>query len=529
MMDTNNKKADKKLTVITNSSSHIETNSFCHNAPTSFAAGFHPLHGDGDDNDSQAEISPSTPLLPSQLRKHHESLKLKARQEKAEKKRADAKEKRASQLGKQQPSVVLSDKMPSSDKAEDIVEINLVQPPTRLSYDYADDGKDIPSPTSYHAQGAMIRAKSHSMFESSPHQRHQHAMVFGHPAVPVAQQAQTLYPHQPSTTCSFLSTSPPPPPSMDTRDWVKMQARINSLEQQVGHVSRTNQLLNQELDKVNSHLDKLTREEGEGWRREYEFLVHQVDLMHRQLSSQFHQYNGSQFAMPPQTAGTGDDGTSMTRMLQREVRELSESLRKWQAAYKEADERYQRKLDGERVLKQTLQEREAQLVVLVDKLSGYEREFHRSISNYEELMRLSHELQVLEGKHPEHVLRALESAVSVASSSSSIMSRTPPPLSGTPDTAMSEASSTSPTTSTSYSEWSTPGAGLRMRLLALSPTDVDSMQTMEDANVATGDHMPGTFPASRRNSIAPQQPPPVDHLSVSILSWAALLATYMMS
>ncbi|KAG0260762.1 hypothetical protein DFQ27_003333 [Actinomortierella ambigua] len=529
-------KTDKKLTVDTSSTLPLtQTNKLYRDAPASFAAGFRPLHGDGDsdgdDNDSQAEISPSTPLLPSQLRKHHESLKLKARQEQAEKKRADAKEKRASQL-QQSLSVTLPDQKSPSDKADIIEEINLVQPPVAWPNDLDDANKDLLlSPTSYHAQGALIRAKSYSMFESSPQQHHQHhTTAYGYPAPPVSQHAQTVYLHQLSSTSSFLSTSPPPQPSMDTRDWIKMQARINSLEQQVGHVSRTNQLLNEELDKVHGHLDKLTHEEGEGWRREYEFLVQQVDLMHRQLSKQFGQFGqfgNSGFAMPTHAKGTGDDGTGLTRMLQREVRDLSDSLRKWQAAYADADERYRKKLDGERVLKQTLQEREAQLIVLVDKLSGYEREFRKSISNYEELMRLSRELQVLEGKHPEHVVRALESATSATSSSSSTSSHTPPRSSGTPDTSISETSST---TSIAGDEWSALQAGLRKRLSASSSMmDAGVLQTMDDANVATGDHMPGTFPASRRNSIAPSQPPPVDHLSVSILSWAALLATYMMS
>ncbi|KAG0228669.1 hypothetical protein BGW42_002047 [Actinomortierella wolfii] len=540
--ESNMNTTDTKLAASTLAKLHIHTDGHHrNNAPTSFAPGIHPLHDHEDDSHSQAGISPSTPMRPSQLRKHHESLRLKAREEQAEKKRADAKKKRASKVN-QLPSATSCDVSTPSDKKDDIEEIPIVRPQIFIPYDDDDNyDKNLMSPTSYHASGALIRAKSYSMFESSPSQHQQpyhHAMVYGNGKADIISQGQmpSLFPSS-GTTSPFLSKQPPLPPSMDTRDWVKMQARINSLEQQVAHVSRTNQLLNQELDKVNGHLDRLTREEGEGWRREYEFLVRQVDLMHRQLSNQYHIFCGGEHAIPSALpAGLEkDDGTNMTRMLQREVRDLSESLRKWQAAYKEADEQYRRKLDGERLLKQTLQEREEQLTSLMEKLSGYEREFHRSMSNYEELKRLSHELQVLEDKHPEHVIRALESATMRYSASStslsSLTSHNSRPPSSSPDTAMSETGST--VSVTSDHEWSSRHAGVRKRFSTASHDSISTPEAshciVEDPNVETGDHMPGTFPVPRRNSIAPPQPPPIDHLSVSILSWAALLATYMVS
>lgn len=143
---------------------------------------------------------------------------------------------------------------------------------------------------------------------------------------------------------------------MSTRDWVKMQSRINELEMQISHVSRANQLLNQELDKVNGHLLRLTSDENgecdEGWRREYEFLVQQVDLMHRQLQMaqnpqyqyqlvmQHQQQQRQQQQLPaPESA----DRSEVSRQLHSEVKELTESLRSWQAAFQQAEEQYRRK------------------------------------------------------------------------------------------------------------------------------------------------------------------------------------------
>lgn len=127
-----------------------------------------------------------------------------------------------------------------------------------------------------------------------------------------------------------------------TRDWIKMQTRINSLETEIVHVTRTNQLLNQELDKVSGHLQRLTSENGEGWRKEYEFLVQQVDLMHRQL-----QIAHSQSSF--EAEGNGHQGQlvrgqpEMTRKLHAEVKDLTASLKSWQTAFQQADEKYRRK------------------------------------------------------------------------------------------------------------------------------------------------------------------------------------------
>lgn len=119
------------------------------------------------------------------------------------------------------------------------------------------------------------------------------------------------------------------------------------------------------------------------------------------------------------------------------------------------------KLDGERELKQTLRERENQLSNLVEKLTGYESEFQKSITYYEELMRLSTELEALEDSGDGPMALALKS--------------------GTNN--------------------SQPHA------------DVDNQ-------------MPGNF--SDRSS---EQHPVnnIDQLSVSIMSWAALLAAYILS
>lgn len=117
-------------------------------------------------------------------------------------------------------------------------------------------------------------------------------------------------------------------------------------------------------------------------------------------------------------------------------------------------------LDGERELKQTLRERENQLSSLVEKLTGYESEFQKSITYYEELMRLSSELEALEGRGDGPKAPALENS------------------------------------------------------------------TSEQPYADTDNQMPGHFPelSSEHHTVAN-----IEQLSVSILSWAALLATYILS
>jgi len=126
--------------------------------------------------------------------------------------------------------------------------------------------------------------------------------------------------------------------------------------------------------------------------------------------------------------------------------------------------------DGERALKQTLRERETQLSSLVDKLSGYESEFRKSISNYEEWLRLSTELQGLEGPS---------------------------------------------------------GQSLPRRLSIEGGSALDPHDTSNDELDLAG--MPGTFPGGSREKEPIGENASIDQLSVSILSWAALLATYMLS
>lgn len=55
-------------------------------------------------------------------------------------------------------------------------------------------------------------------------------------------------------------------------------------------------------------------------------------------------------------------------------------------------------LEGERTLKQTLRKRETELSGLVEKLTKYEGECENSIANYNELLRLSSELEALKEK-----------------------------------------------------------------------------------------------------------------------------------
>ncbi|KAG0376109.1 hypothetical protein BGX24_008279 [Mortierella sp. AD032] len=303
------------------------------------------------------------------------------------------------------------------------------------------------------------------------------------------------------------STSTTNGSEMPTRDWVKMQCKIQALETEVSHVSRTNTLLNQELDKVTAHLSRLLNSETdddnqqghegqivrgagpvESWRREYEFLVQQVDLMHRQLQlAQSEHHARARFGMEVVASPRSENRSEMTQQLYSEVKDLTASLKMWQTAFQQADEKYRRKCDGERMLKETLRDRETQLTTLVDKLSGCESEFRKSITNYDEMMRLSAKIEVLESQqaaNPKVSLLALEPS--------------------------QDASSTSATASTA----------------------VDNNSNTND------DEMPGSFPGMnkgqtrRRSNTLPSNmasPASVEHVSVSILSWATLLATYMLS
>lgn len=143
------------------------------------------------------------------------------------------------------------------------------------------------------------------------------------------------------------------------------------------------------------------------------------------------------------------------------------------------------KIDGERELKQTLREREIQLSSLVEKLSGYENEFKKSMSNYEQLARLTSELEALDGKRK--LAEGDKSTVTTASMSTST------------STLAQLSSSTQPSTTATNAH-------------------------IYPVNKQSG--MPGHFPDANSQ----RQPAlSTDHLTVSILSWAALLATYILS
>ncbi|KAF9101279.1 hypothetical protein BGX29_005824 [Mortierella sp. GBA35] len=309
-----------------------------------------------------------------------------------------------------------------------------------------------------------------------------------------------------SHSSNVIAVSSTTTPEMPTRDWIKMQCKIQALETEVSHVSRTNSLLNQELDKVTAHLSRLLNSEtdeqqGEGergigagpvesWRREYEFLVQQVDLMHRQLQlAQSEQHARARFGMEVVSARS-EDRSEMTQQLYSEVKDLTASLKMWQSAFQQADEKYRRKCDGERALKETLRDRETQLGTLVDKLSGCESEFRKSISNYDEMMRLSDKVKVLEStqinqtNNTKTPLLALESPQAVSST-------------GSPSTSTL-------TTSDNDNSSEMPG----------SFPEVVKGQTRRRSN---------TLPSSMASTAT------VEQVSVSILSWATLLATYMLS
>ncbi|KAG9324551.1 hypothetical protein KVV02_006045 [Mortierella alpina] len=455
-------------------------------------------------------IDADIPILPSQLRKRHESMKALAKeqlqqqqqqqQQQQEPERQSQQQRRQAQELQQQPDVA---NITDTDHIDEGLPINLDQDEPivlgketllgsigspeamhRVGTESAEGAEDTNEPdrnsewlesvppSSYHSSGALLRAKSFSMFESSSHCSH--SGVVGY-----RQQQPYHYP-VPSVMAGNRAFSISEV-VMPTRDWVQMQTRIQSLETEIGHVSRTNQLLNQELDTVSGHLRRLTSAEGEGWRKEYEFLVQQVDLMHRQLQDAHYQSGAHHVQGNQRRIGEGRE-PGMTRQLHAEVKDLTASLRTWQAAYQQAEENYRRKCDGERALKQSLRERENQLSSLVDKLSGYESEFKKSISNYEELMRLSSELEALEGKH-----KLIDSNSRSNSQSNSSKGSTSMAVNG------------------------------------------DSLSPQSSLTHISGmDHsMPGLFPDDEHTRHATAVN--ADQLTVSILSWAALLATYILS
>lgn len=334
-----------------------------------------------------SEILSSHPVLPSQLRKHHQSMKFLDSnvQQQRQPQPAQQSQLQENQVQEQQPpqtdmgdsshrrqplndydasvspfslpplpSVSQSTDHEAQDKTKDMgthLPVSTIKKtrfeditssptlPCENSEDEDRDGNSqrTESPTemsspSYHSSGALIRAKSFSMFESSSDSI---LGSGGRHYQPYSNRNSFMNPNY-NTSMDF------PEIVMPTRDWIKMQTRINSLETEIAHVTRTNLLLNQELDKVSGHLQRLTSECGVGWQKEYEFLVQQVDLMHRQL----------QIAHNQSSQGGGGGGhqgqlvrgqPEMTRQLHAEVKDLTVSLKSWQTAFKQADDKYRRK------------------------------------------------------------------------------------------------------------------------------------------------------------------------------------------
>ncbi|KAG0205169.1 hypothetical protein BGX28_003164 [Mortierella sp. GBA30] len=371
-------------------------------------------------------------LLPSQLRRRHESLRLVMARQQGQKPitsvyeptvvyhekvllvedtprnslylRGDDDDEQ-SESGDGQQS---TDDSNSTDEDDDIDLINIVmgdhlKDDEKQEEEDKEDVGEMEFIGSYHSS-AMIRAKSQSMFESRP---------------PHITMANALSPLSTRTTTAsnmgkFLS-------EMSNGDWIKVQSKIQALEMEVSHISRTNRLLNEELDKLtgilarlttdnmngdyyDNHDDRKQREDSThpGWRREYEFLVQQVDLMHRQL--QLAQSERVQL-LGRVEATERDEGekdaqmgvlsgyqAEVTRQLHAEVKDLTSSLKKWQSALRQTEDQYRRKCDGERALKRTLKERESQLSSLMERLSSYESKVLESISNdKEELLSSSEE------------------------------------------------------------------------------------------------------------------------------------------
>lgn len=282
-------------------------------------------------------VDSDVPILPSELRKRHEKLKQQKHDEKQQ--RLQPKEQPSHPSKKIDHHTLVatqvmdppSESLSSKYRAESPIEFSRpIEQDRHDSQNEMDHGDrhDTPFSGSYHSSG-VIRAKSYSMFESSSS-----GSMWSHPERDIARRGYG----------GNIARNSIGLPEMPTRDWVKMQTRISTLEQEVSHASRTNLLLNQELDKVNDHLQRLTSESGEGWRREYEFLVQQVDLMHRQLQTAYSETrNGGQHTRHTSRRGSTIGQAEITRELHAEVKELTASLRTWQAAFRNAEEKYRRK------------------------------------------------------------------------------------------------------------------------------------------------------------------------------------------
>ncbi|CAO3573329.1 unnamed protein product [Mortierella alpina] len=308
-------------------------------------------------------LDDSVPLLPSQLRRRHESMKLLAR---------TAQKQHVASVHEPKDHDVTLKTLYSHVGAEHDKLASAGGEARHHSSNSDLDGEDETEGTIALSVGGSDHPKT--VVETPPH-----SMLF---EASTSDTITTLAALSVQTDLGFTE--------MPTRDWIKMQSKIQALETEVVHVSRTNRLLNDELDKLTGILARLTAGEGgfqhldhgqklvEGntsssqpaWRHEYEFLVQQVDLMHRQLQAAQSELGGR---TTPQGRARVEEvevvrSTEVTRQLHAEVKDLTASLKMWQSALQQTDSQYRRKCDEERALKQALRERETELSSLVEKL-----------------------------------------------------------------------------------------------------------------------------------------------------------------
>ncbi|KAF9960732.1 hypothetical protein BGZ72_006074 [Mortierella alpina] len=315
------------------------------------------------------DLDTSVPILPSQLRRRHESMRLLAR--------TAQKQQEASvhePIAQDVPSSALHPQ--DGDDSKSLVSAGGQSKHNNNSsnnnIDSCLNGEDEAEDTIESIGGSH---HPHTAIGTLPH-----SMLF---EATTSDTIATLASLSAQTDLGFVE--------IPTRDWIQMQSKMQSLETEVFHVSRTNRLLNEELDKLTGILARLTAGGDElknldheqkqvegasssrqpGWRREYEFLVQQVDLMHRQLQAAQSELGGR---TTTQGRARAEDqmevarSTAVTRQLHAEVKDLTASLKMWQSALQQTDNQYRRKCDDERALKQTLRERESELSSLVEKL-----------------------------------------------------------------------------------------------------------------------------------------------------------------
>ncbi|KAF9965380.1 hypothetical protein BGZ70_004940 [Mortierella alpina] len=311
------------------------------------------------------DVDASVPILPSQLRRRHESMKLLART-----------------VQKQQVASV------HHEPVDQDVTLSTLYPQAGADHDnlasaggrahHRGSNSDLHGEDE--TEGTLTLSIGGSSHPETVAKTQPHSMLF---EATTSDTIATLAALSAQTDLGFTE--------MPTRDWIQMQSKIQALETEVFHVSRTNRLLNDELDKLTGILARLaageddfqhpeheqkqvegnkTRSSQPAFRKEYHFLVQQVDLMHRQLQA-------AQSELGSRTTSQGRArveemevarSTEVTRQLHAEVKDLTASLKMWQSALQQTDSQYRRKCDDERALKQTLRERETELSSLMEKL-----------------------------------------------------------------------------------------------------------------------------------------------------------------